>query len=615
MRSSPTRHPLLWILPLLLLGTVLGCGEATLSPPPPVEEEEGTLPVDVASIVAIVVAPEVGSLLVGETLALEVQATLDDGSELTFTSGVAWSSTAPQVAGISAQGGVTGLSSGEANIEARVGELVASARITVLAPDAVTSVEATPGRLHLVAGRPVAPELVVTATLSDGSSLDVSDQVSWASTDESRLRQFPSGELLAFAIGWSKLVGTIHGHTVEVDVHVIGTALRGIRFTEDLYRLRPVEGFEAGFRVEGDFGSGVRTDVTALCELGLDHAAVTIPVPGVLRVTSEPSAPVTELQMTASLNGFSDTAQVTVAAKRLFVADPVVTGSGISSILSFALTPDMGGNQVPLQQIAGDQTGLNHPQGVFFDPTHEELWAVDYNRQMVTTFSGAPGANGDLTPLRRFAMSRPGSAVVYDATRDILYVADRDQDSLRVYNKPRDHVAGSVTATRTLRMPYRSRLFGLALDEAGDRLFVALQGGPVRLLALERVSQPDATQREFRVSTGAVTAIALDAQRQRLYAVTQTGGVQIYNDVDTETPSAPSATLSVLGAVNLNFRGVAYDAETDALYVSGFERGVPTVFVFAKVSTFEGDAEVFPSARIDGPATLLNNPRGVAIGW
>lgn len=601
MRSAPFRA--LHSCPLLIAALVamLGCAEPPVTPPTPSPEDE--LPVDPAEVVAIAMAQEEAGLLVGETLRLELVATLEDGRELLLTKGVAWSSSALDVATVSEEGVVTGVGSGEAIIEGSVGALTATTQITVVDPGAIVSIVVTPSSLPLVAGVPSVVEPAVTATLSDGTQLELSQEVTWTSADPDRIAQLPSGEFLGLLTGWAKLTGSVFGRPVELDVHIAGTSLRTLRFTQNLYRLLPDAGHETGFRVEGVFGGRV-ADVTALVTYDVEHPSVDVPQPGILRVSAKPPEPANEFHVTASLSGVSGTAPVRLAPRRLFVADYG------RFVLSFALNPGLGGNVAPLQKIVDGQTALGTPQGVVYDPVHDELLVANLGTSFVTSFSGALGVNGEQAPLRRFQTPGRGHmGIAYDVTRDILYVAEWDGPAIHVYEQPRRHVSGSPAPTRTVVSAHLA--YHLALDEREDRLFYH---NASRARAIEPASEPGASVREVGRGND-MTAIALDPQRQRLYAATYRGRIQVFSEADTADSAPAIATVSVPGTAGLTFRGIVHDPETDALYVSGYDREMPTILVFSNASTFVGEMEVAPSARIDGPATRLEHPRGLAIGW
>lgn len=607
MATAPSFPPRFRLLLIALLCAALGCTEAPDTPPgtPPGEGP----PFDPADVVAIAISPEAPGLLVGETLALEANVTLGDGSERVLTDGATWSSTAPDVATIDGDGVVTGVAMGEAVIEVALEAFRASAKVVVLDADAVASLEVMPPRVRLETGEPLAAGLVVTAKLGDGSRLDVSNQVTWSSADPSRFGVLPSGELLGLSAGWSKLIGTLPGLRLEVDVNVSGNSMLGIRLTEDLYRLEPVEGAGRSFVVEGDFGPGKVADVTALAGYDLDHAAVTVPTPGTLRVPSKPSQWVTELQITASLAGAADTARIRVSPRRLFVAD-----RGARSVLSFALSGSPHGNVAPLQQLTGEETSLMQPVGLFYDDVHDELLVADSAQSAVTTFAAAAGLDGGVAPLRRFSTLQRVAGVAYDATRDLLYVGEvrpaLNDGRVQVYRDPRAHVTGSPPAERSFTAP--GLIATMAIDEATDQLFLSFEQGRARILAMDGVSVPDAPTRSFN---SFASVIAHDAQRQRLYAVSLSGTIQVFPPDDSVRPIRPIATITVEGAANLRFWGAAHDPETDTLYVSGYDHGMPTILGFADVSIWSDDMEVAPVSRIDGPATLLSDPRGLVIGW
>lgn len=142
------------------------------------------LSVEEATLSLLTVLPTSHDLPLGLTVQFSVIGTYSDESELDLTDDVLWSSSDPATATISNAPGSQGLASavalgGPVTITATLGAVSVTADLTVT--DAtLTSLAVTPADLDLPRG--VSQQYVATATFSDGSLQDVTQQVVWASS-------------------------------------------------------------------------------------------------------------------------------------------------------------------------------------------------------------------------------------------------------------------------------------------------------------------------------------------------------------------------------------------------------------------------------------------------
>ncbi len=135
-------------------GTVTARREGTTTITAAVEGKRGTttLAVTPAPVAAVVVAPAAIPLEVGDTLRVTVEARDARGGVLTGRA-VAWTSSDPRVAAVSADGAVVGLARGQATITARVESRSGTASVTVSTP--VASVSVSPATASVVEGATV----------------------------------------------------------------------------------------------------------------------------------------------------------------------------------------------------------------------------------------------------------------------------------------------------------------------------------------------------------------------------------------------------------------------------------------------------------------------------
>lgn len=123
---------------------------------------------------------------VGQTVFLSAIGNFSDGSTYPLQS-VIWSSSSPSVATVSNAAGSAGIvntiNAGTATINATVGTIVGSTTITATTP--LVSIAVTPSSQTTSIGSTEALTATATGTYADGSTLDVTSQVTWSSSNTS----------------------------------------------------------------------------------------------------------------------------------------------------------------------------------------------------------------------------------------------------------------------------------------------------------------------------------------------------------------------------------------------------------------------------------------------
>ncbi len=136
-----------------------------------------------ASLTSIALTPATSGVAVGSTRQLNAVATFSDGTTQPIILAAAWSVTPSNgsLATVSATGLVTGVAVGAAMVTAKFGTITANATINVEAITAIAAGPAvpivTPSTLSVAQG--TASQFVATATLTDGSTQDVSASTTW----------------------------------------------------------------------------------------------------------------------------------------------------------------------------------------------------------------------------------------------------------------------------------------------------------------------------------------------------------------------------------------------------------------------------------------------------
>lgn len=145
-----------------------------------------TMTVTPASVTAINVTPSNPSLPLGFNQAFTATGSLSDGGTRDVTNSVTWISTAPNIATISNAADSRGLASsvsvGSTTIIARLGQIQGTTALTVSSAT-LNAIGVTPNPVSVADGfsRP----FTATGSFSDASNRDITNQVTWSSSDPS----------------------------------------------------------------------------------------------------------------------------------------------------------------------------------------------------------------------------------------------------------------------------------------------------------------------------------------------------------------------------------------------------------------------------------------------
>jgi trimeric autotransporter adhesin len=133
------------------------------------------------TLASVAVGPVTPTIQQGNTLQMSASGTNNDGSATKpLTSTAFWSSSDPTIASVSSVGLVTGVAPGTATITASVGTVSGSTSVTVSLAN-ITSILVTPSTHSTNVGTTV--QYTATATTSNGSTTDITNSVTWASSN------------------------------------------------------------------------------------------------------------------------------------------------------------------------------------------------------------------------------------------------------------------------------------------------------------------------------------------------------------------------------------------------------------------------------------------------
>jgi len=196
-----------------------------------------------------------GTAMKGQTVALAATATYSTNGTADVTSLAAWSTSNASVATVAPTGVVTMVGAGEVDITATYSGLNASVHLRVTAVTAITisGVGNTATVLQTAA-------LTATATLSDNSTLNVTAQAAWTSSNQAVATVSAAGVVTFVAPGDVDIAATFGGvgGSVHVTVPAVFYNLTGI--VTDAGDNRPVGGIVVAIQGGQDNGRMAVTD-------------------------------------------------------------------------------------------------------------------------------------------------------------------------------------------------------------------------------------------------------------------------------------------------------------------------------------------------------------------
>lgn len=217
--------------------------------------------VTAAQLVSLEISPASVTLAAGLTRALAAIGTWSDGTTRALTDQVTWSSSDPAVADVSNTGASPGVLTarqvGAVIVRASMGSVAATAPVTVSQAHLV-SLSLTPPSPSMPLGSTL--QVSATGTYSDASTQDLTGQVSWTSSDESRAWVSPTGEVRARAQGTVTVSAVLLGVSGTAAVTVTPATFVALE-------LSPVSasaplGTSVAFTATGRYSDGSAVDVT-----------------------------------------------------------------------------------------------------------------------------------------------------------------------------------------------------------------------------------------------------------------------------------------------------------------------------------------------------------------
>lgn len=199
-----------------------------------------TMEVTPAARTSLVISPSNPSIAKGTSIAFAATATYSDGSSADLTSQVTWGVADVEgtgVAAIASSGTAFGKEKGKARISAEIDGDVAETQLVVTAA-AVASIAISPSTASVPKG--TSQRFTALATLTDGSTQDVSAVAAWSSTDlegTGVASVDAMGQARANQIGKARITGSYGGKSATAQLQVTPAVLTNLVLLPDTVSL------------------------------------------------------------------------------------------------------------------------------------------------------------------------------------------------------------------------------------------------------------------------------------------------------------------------------------------------------------------------------------------
>jgi trimeric autotransporter adhesin len=264
------------------------------------------------------------TIAAGVSTQLTATGSYSDGSTQDLSATVSWMSSSPSVATVNVTGDVTGLGVGSSTVTATLGAISGSLNVSVT-PATIVSISISPGSVTIAAGESQA--FTATATLTDGSTLDVTTSVHWSVTNPLLATISntlgTAGILSSLVAGSTTISASLDSITGTANLYVSAASLVSISVGPNGLSL--ALGVPATLTATGSFSDGSTQDITASAQWSSSNGQSASVSLGVVTPLSIGSA-----NITASLNGVNGSVGVNITAA-------VLDSISISTINSLAL--------------------------------------------------------------------------------------------------------------------------------------------------------------------------------------------------------------------------------------------------------------------------------------
>ena len=410
----------------------------------------------------------------GESTQFSATGTFSDGSTQNLTGMVAWTSSAINVLPIGAGGQAVPVSPGTAVITAQLISLQAGVAqaitIVTVTPAAVESISVTPSNLTVPAGRQVSYS--AEGMYSDGSTKNLTNSVTWASTNMKAGTISSSGVLTSLMQGTTTIQATLGAVTGSTPL-TVGPPGPTPRFT----LIPNTDGTISVFAVTA-FTGQLRPIGFAVNPNGANSAAVVVAV--------DPMAPY------------------------VYVTEPRA-----SQLAGFSIDPNIG----ILTPISGSPfPAPGSPSSIAVDPAGKFVFLLDQTTGVNVYTIAADGTLKAVNGSPFAAGSSPASLAIYPQG-GFLYAANQAANTLSAFAI--NATTGALTQVTGSPFPTGNSPVSVTLDPTGRFLYVANQGdSTISAFTIDSTSGVPTPIGGLPVTTGTLpVSVAAESSGQFVYAL------------------------------------------------------------------------------------------------
>ena len=243
------------------LASALGAGTTTITAAYGSTVGRTTLTVTSATLSSISVSPNNPVIARGFTEQLTATGIFLDGTNFNITTQATWSSSNDSVATVSSTGVVIGIGPGTATITAASGDISGTTTIVVTSAT-LTSISLSPASLSIpITPAGITQQFTATGAFSDGTSLDISTQVTWSSSNIAVVRINTSGLATSLAAGISTITAAYQTISGSTTLTVTSAGLTSISVTPTNPNV--AQGATQQFTAIGTYSDGTSWDITS----------------------------------------------------------------------------------------------------------------------------------------------------------------------------------------------------------------------------------------------------------------------------------------------------------------------------------------------------------------
>jgi len=256
------------------------------------------------TIEKIAIAPLVSTLAQGITLQMSATAFYNDGSKTDITKSAQWSSSDTNISTIDSNGTLTTVSAGAHTISASYEQFSTETNITI--NDAtLESLNINPANPSIIKNTNIS--LNVVGIFSNGSTLDISHQVTWTVGDETVLKHIEKNSFQGLGIGNSELTASLNDISSSTGIDVILGTLTAIQIEYD--DNLNIVGDEIPLSAIGIYAEGYKQDISDQVDWGVsDNSKLSITSSSQLASTLDSG----DVILTAQLGDIKTTETITI---------------------------------------------------------------------------------------------------------------------------------------------------------------------------------------------------------------------------------------------------------------------------------------------------------------